>query len=72
MRTHSDYDDLFIVADKHVTPQLLYSLKSVSCYINPEYSNPANFDQVMDIFATQSLASSRHVFCLGLRHGIWR
>ena len=42
-----------------VLSQLLYSLKSVSCYINPEYSNPANFDQVMDIFATQSLSSSR-------------
>ena len=42
-----------------ILSQLLYSLKSVSCYINPEYSNPANFDQVMDIFATQSLSSSR-------------
>lgn len=38
--------------------QLLYSTKSISCYINPEYSDPANFDQVMDIFATQSLSSS--------------
>ena len=50
-----------------VVSQLLYSVKSVSCYINPEYSNPANFDQVMDIFATQSLSSSKCVFYLEQR-----
>ncbi|TFK89078.1 hypothetical protein K466DRAFT_519611 [Polyporus arcularius HHB13444] len=53
-------DDIFTLArDRGAVAALLYSLKSVSCYINSEYSNPANFDQVMDIFATQSLTSSK-------------
>ncbi|KAI1795737.1 hypothetical protein LXA43DRAFT_735012 [Ganoderma leucocontextum] len=53
-------DDIFTLArDRGAIAALLYSLKSVTCYINPEYSNPANFDQVMDIFATQSLSSSK-------------
>ncbi|TBU61608.1 hypothetical protein BD310DRAFT_956809 [Dichomitus squalens] len=52
-------DDIFTLArDRGAVAALLYSLKSVTCYINPEYSDPANFDQVMDIFATQSLSSS--------------
>ncbi|RPD54743.1 hypothetical protein L227DRAFT_511251 [Lentinus tigrinus ALCF2SS1-6] len=52
-------DDIFTLArDRGAVAALLYSVKSVSCYINTEYSNPANFDQVMDIFATQSLSSS--------------
>ncbi|PIL35805.1 hypothetical protein GSI_01465 [Ganoderma sinense ZZ0214-1] len=56
----SQDDDIFTLArDRGAVAALLYSLKSVSCYINPEYSNPANFDQVMDIFATQSLSSSK-------------
>ena len=38
--------------------QLLYSVTSTTCLINPEYSNPATFDQVMDIFITQSMSSS--------------
>ncbi|KAI0645948.1 hypothetical protein C8Q79DRAFT_910210 [Trametes meyenii] len=53
-------DDIFTLArDRGAVAALLYSLKSVTCYINPEYSNPAKFDQVMDIFATQSLTSSQ-------------
>ncbi|KAI0369673.1 hypothetical protein BV20DRAFT_967655 [Pilatotrama ljubarskyi] len=59
--THaSDHDDIFTLAkDKGAVAALLYSLKSVTCVINPEYSDPANFDQIMDIFATQSLSSSQ-------------
>ncbi|KAI0705107.1 hypothetical protein C8T65DRAFT_653241 [Cerioporus squamosus] len=58
--TASMEDDIFTLArDRGAVAALLYSLKSISCYINPEYSNPANFDQVMDIFATQSLSSSK-------------
>ncbi|KAI0762124.1 hypothetical protein BD413DRAFT_217414 [Trametes elegans] len=53
-------DDIFTLArDRGAVAALLYSLKSVTCFINPEYSNPAKFDQVMDIFATQSLPSSQ-------------
>jgi hypothetical protein len=30
----------------------------VACIINPEYADPATFDQVFDIFSTQSLTSA--------------
>ncbi|KAI0821697.1 hypothetical protein BC628DRAFT_1412819 [Trametes gibbosa] len=53
-------DDIFTLArDRGAVAALLYSLQSVTCFINFEYSNPAKFDQVMDIFATQSLTSSQ-------------
>lgn len=42
--------------------QLLYSVYSTACIINPEYADPANFDQVMDIFATESLFSARLLY----------
>lgn len=38
--------------------QLLYSLYSTACVINSEYSDPSTFDQVFDIFSTQSSTSS--------------
>lgn len=38
--------------------QLLYSLYSKACIINPEYADPASFDQVFDIFSTQSRTSA--------------
>ena len=38
--------------------QLLYSLYSTACVINSEYSDPSTFDQVFDIFSTQSPTSS--------------
>jgi hypothetical protein len=38
--------------------KLLFSLYSNACIINPEYANPENFNQVMDIFSTQSLTSA--------------
>jgi len=41
-----------------IVPQVLYSLRSAACIINPEYADPATFDQVFDIFSTQSLTSA--------------
>ncbi|KXN90579.1 E3 ubiquitin-protein ligase RLIM [Leucoagaricus sp. SymC.cos] len=38
--------------------QLLYSLHSLACVINPEYADPATFDQVFDIFSTESKTSA--------------
>src|SRR5262245_37542363 len=35
--------------------QLLFSLYSNACIINPEYADPENFHQVIDIFSTHSL-----------------
>jgi hypothetical protein len=37
----------------------LYSLSSVACIINPAYADPSKFDQVFDIFSTQSLTSAK-------------
>ncbi|KAF8973252.1 RING-7 protein [Flammula alnicola] len=52
-------EDIFTLArDKGAVSALLYSLYSVACVINPEYSNPATFDQVFDIFSSQSSTSS--------------
>ncbi|KAF8868934.1 hypothetical protein CPB85DRAFT_1242210 [Mucidula mucida] len=51
--------DIFTLArDKGAVAALLYSLSSVACIINPEYADPETFDQVFDIFSTQSLTSS--------------
>ena len=41
--------------------QLLYSAYSSACIINAEYADPAHFDQVFDIFSTQSLTTARSV-----------
>ena len=41
--------------------QLVYSLYSSACIINREYADPGNFDQVFDIFSTQSLTTARSV-----------
>ncbi|KAF9049771.1 hypothetical protein BJ165DRAFT_947767 [Panaeolus papilionaceus] len=52
-------EDIFTLArDKGAVSALLYSLYSAACVINPEYSDPATFDQVFDIFSTQSLTSA--------------
>ncbi|KAJ3516843.1 hypothetical protein NLJ89_g871 [Agrocybe chaxingu] len=58
--TNSSMDeDIFTLArDKGAVSAVLYSLHSVACVINPEYSDPATFDQVFDIFSTQSPTSS--------------
>ena len=52
---------LYMAAGKlclHYLFQLLYSLYSLACVINPQYSDPQSFDHVFDIFSTQSLTSS--------------
>ena len=41
-----------------IAPQVLYSLLSVACIINPEYVDPAASNHVFDIFSTQSLTSA--------------
>ncbi|PPQ67283.1 hypothetical protein CVT25_005867 [Psilocybe cyanescens] len=52
-------EDIFTLArDKGAVSALLFSLYSTACVINREYSNPATFDQVFDIFSTQSSTSS--------------
>ncbi|EIW83076.1 hypothetical protein CONPUDRAFT_81157 [Coniophora puteana RWD-64-598 SS2] len=48
-------DDIFTLArDRGAVSALLYSNFSEQCIINSEYADPENFDQVFDIFATQS------------------
>ncbi|KAI0334988.1 hypothetical protein GY45DRAFT_1317444 [Cubamyces sp. BRFM 1775] len=55
-------DDIFTLAqERGAVAGLLYSLHSITCVINSEYSDPAKFNQVMDIFATQSLVSSQTI-----------
>ncbi|KAF8893303.1 hypothetical protein BD779DRAFT_949571 [Infundibulicybe gibba] len=55
----SQEEDIFTLArDKGAVAALLYSLYSVACVINPAYADPSNFDQVFDIFSTQSLTSA--------------
>ncbi|KAI0958926.1 hypothetical protein AcV7_004607 [Taiwanofungus camphoratus] len=52
-------DDIFTLArDRGAVSALLYSRYSQTCLINPDYADPANFDQVMDIFATTTLSSA--------------
>ncbi|KIK93582.1 hypothetical protein PAXRUDRAFT_144774 [Paxillus rubicundulus Ve08.2h10] len=56
----SQETDIFSMArDRGARSAVLYSLYSETCVINPEYSDPANFDQVFDIFATQAIEVSR-------------
>jgi hypothetical protein len=51
--------DIFTLArDAGAGAAVLYSLYSQACIINPEYADPNNFDQVMDIFSTESLTSA--------------
>ncbi|KAI9067434.1 hypothetical protein FKP32DRAFT_1620782 [Trametes sanguinea] len=58
----SQQDDIFTLAqERGAVAGLLYSLHSVTCFINPEYSDPANFNQVMDIFSTKSLTISQMI-----------
>ncbi|KIJ67796.1 hypothetical protein HYDPIDRAFT_107293 [Hydnomerulius pinastri MD-312] len=56
----SEEDDIFTMArDRGAQSALLYSLYSETCAINMEYSDPADFDQVFDVFATQTKQTSR-------------
>ncbi|KAG5648465.1 hypothetical protein DXG03_003076 [Asterophora parasitica] len=55
----SQEEDVFTLArDKGAVAALLYSSYSLACVINPEYADPLTFDQVFDIFSTQSLTSA--------------
>ncbi|KAG6911146.1 hypothetical protein DXG01_003886 [Tephrocybe rancida] len=55
----SQEEDVFTLArDKGAVAALLYSDYSLACVINPEYDDPETFDQVFDIFSTQSLTSA--------------
>ncbi|KAH8119156.1 hypothetical protein DFH11DRAFT_426005 [Phellopilus nigrolimitatus] len=55
-------DDIFTLArDRGAVSALLYSEWSDACLINPEYADPATFDQVFDIFSTKSLVTARTV-----------
>lgn len=54
--------DIFTMANNSgAQSALLYSLYSNTCIINPEYADPANFDQVFDIFSTQSHSVSKNI-----------
>lgn len=53
---HNPFADLWLCA-----LQLLYSLYSSACIINPEYADPEVFDQVFDIFSTQSNYASHQI-----------
>ncbi|RDB25079.1 hypothetical protein Hypma_007906 [Hypsizygus marmoreus] len=56
----SQEEDVFTLArDKGAVAALLYSLYSLACVINREYADPATFDQVFDIFSTQSYTSAQ-------------
>ncbi|KAF8658285.1 hypothetical protein AX16_002059 [Volvariella volvacea WC 439] len=53
-----DVDIFTLARDKGAGAALLYSLYSQGCIINPEYADPATFDQVFDIFSTQNRISA--------------
>ena len=50
-----DMDIFTLARDAGAKASLLYSIYSQECIINPAYADPATFDQVMDIFSTESL-----------------
>ncbi|TFK75409.1 hypothetical protein BDN72DRAFT_516783 [Pluteus cervinus] len=54
----TDIDIFTLARDKGAVAALLYSLYSQACIINPEYADPDHFDQVFDIFSTQSRISA--------------
>ncbi|QRV93832.1 4-aminobutyrate aminotransferase [Ceratobasidium sp. AG-Ba] len=52
--------DIFTAArDRGAVAALLYSTQSEACVINSEYTDPDNFDQILDIFATKAKSSAR-------------
>ncbi|KAF8342184.1 uncharacterized protein EI90DRAFT_3285286 [Cantharellus anzutake] len=56
---HNDsYDVLSMANDLGAIAALLYTTNSEACLINPEFSNPKLFDQIMDIFTTVSKSSA--------------
>ncbi|KAI0067161.1 hypothetical protein BV25DRAFT_1819445 [Artomyces pyxidatus] len=59
--THAsqEFDIFTLASDRGAVGALLYSEWSQACIINAEYTDPTNFNQLMDIFSTQSLSSAR-------------
>ncbi|TFK21960.1 hypothetical protein FA15DRAFT_54519 [Coprinopsis marcescibilis] len=53
--------DIFTLARDKGAVALLYSLDSQECVINPEYADPETFDQVFDIFSTNSRNNARMI-----------
>ncbi|KAG8885787.1 hypothetical protein FRB97_009492 [Tulasnella sp. 331] len=52
-------DDIFTLArDRGAVAALLYSTLSETCYINPEYLDPDEFDKVLDIYTTVTKSSA--------------
>ncbi|KAG9103469.1 hypothetical protein FRC06_010577 [Ceratobasidium sp. 370] len=52
--------DIFTNArDRGAVAALLYSTQSEACLINHEYTEPDNFDQILDIFATKKKSAAR-------------
>lgn len=59
---YSMEDDIFTLArDRGAVAALLYSEWSKACIINSEYADPSSFDQVFDIFATQTIVSAHTI-----------
>ncbi|EMD37842.1 hypothetical protein CERSUDRAFT_114486 [Gelatoporia subvermispora B] len=56
-----DVDIFTLAQERGAVAALLYSTRSQACLINPHYADPAFFDQVMDIFSTENLASSQAI-----------
>ncbi|KAI9067429.1 hypothetical protein FKP32DRAFT_1673196 [Trametes sanguinea] len=55
-------DDIFTLAqERGAVSILLYSIHSVACYINPEFADPSNFNQAIDVFSTESLTISQAI-----------
>ncbi|PSR70731.1 hypothetical protein PHLCEN_2v13388 [Hermanssonia centrifuga] len=58
----SQSDDIFTLArNRGAVAALLYSLLGARCQINPDYADPQNFDQAMDIYVTPSLFASQKI-----------
>jgi len=58
----SKHFDIFTLArDRGAVAAVVYSLSSTACVINPEYADPTVFDQVFDIFSTQSLNDAKMI-----------
>ncbi|KZT42470.1 hypothetical protein SISSUDRAFT_980047 [Sistotremastrum suecicum HHB10207 ss-3] len=53
------YDIFTLAQDRGAVSALLYSQWSDSCVINPEYADPAEFNQIFDIFSTKRLTDAK-------------
>ncbi|KAG8901226.1 hypothetical protein FRB99_005467 [Tulasnella sp. 403] len=57
--TPSDMDIFTLARDRGAVASLLYSTWSQTCLLNPDYADPALFDQVLDIYTTIRRSSAR-------------